>query len=69
MNFGEFFNQADHRPFGYFAIVDVIAALSGRPNPQVYWRVMKKRLLAEGNQTVTWGHPTRSRNAHEEQVR
>lgn len=22
-------------------------------NPQVYWRVLKKRLLAEGNQTVT----------------
>ena len=37
----------------YFAIADVIAALTGSPNPQVYWRVMKKRLLAEGNQTVT----------------
>ena len=36
-----------------FAIVDVIAALTGSPNPQVYWRVMKKRLLNEGNQTVT----------------
>ena len=37
----------------YFAIVDVIAVLTGSPNPQVYWRVMKKRLLDEGNQTVT----------------
>ncbi len=37
----------------YFAIVDVVAALTESPNPQVYWRVMKKRLLAEGNQTVT----------------
>lgn len=37
----------------YFAIVDVIAVLSGSPNPQVYWRVLKKRLLAEGNETVT----------------
>jgi len=37
----------------YFAIVDVVAALTGSPNPQVYWRVMKKRLLDEGNQTVT----------------
>ncbi len=37
----------------YFAIVDVIAALTENPNPQVYWRVMKKRLLAEGHQTVT----------------
>ena len=37
----------------YFAIADVIAALTGSPNPQVYWRVLKKRLRAEGNQTVT----------------
>ena len=37
----------------YFAIVDVIAILTGSPNPQVYWRVMKKRLLDEGNETVT----------------
>ena len=37
----------------YFAIVDVVAVLTGSPNPQVYWRVMKKRLRAEGNQTVT----------------
>jgi hypothetical protein len=36
-----------------FAIVDVIAALTGSPNPQVYWRVLKKRLIAEGNETVT----------------
>ncbi len=36
-----------------FAIVDVIAILTGSPNPQVYWRVMKKRLRDEGNQTVT----------------
>jgi hypothetical protein len=27
--------------------------LTESPNPQVYWRVLKKRLLAEGNQTVT----------------
>ncbi|MDP3359534.1 MAG: Bro-N domain-containing protein [Lutibacter sp.] len=37
----------------YFAIVDVIAILTESNNPQVYWRVMKKRLLAEGNETVT----------------
>ncbi len=37
----------------YFAIVDVIAILTESENPQVYWRVMKKRLLAEGNETVT----------------
>lgn len=36
-----------------FAIVDVIAILTESPNPQVYWRVMKKRLADEGNETVT----------------
>jgi len=36
----------------YFAI----AVLTGSPNPQVYWRVMKKRLIEEGNQTVTNCH-------------
>lgn len=37
----------------YFAIVDVIAVLTDSPNPQVYWRVLKKRLKEEGNETVT----------------
>jgi len=36
-----------------FAIVDVVAVLTDSQNPQVYWRVLKKRLLAEGNETVT----------------
>ena len=35
------------------AIVDVIAILTDSPNPQVYGRVLKKRLTAEGNETVT----------------
>jgi DNA-damage-inducible protein D len=37
----------------YFSIVDIIEALTESPNPQVYWRVLKKRLKAEGNETVT----------------
>ncbi|MEC5158838.1 BRO-N domain-containing protein [Chryseobacterium sp. MP_3.2] len=37
----------------FFSIVDVIAILTESANLQVYWRVMKKRLLAEGNETVT----------------
>lgn len=37
----------------YFSIVDVIAILTNSKNPQVYWRVLKKRLLDEGNETVT----------------
>ncbi|MDZ4253795.1 MAG: Bro-N domain-containing protein [Sulfuritalea sp.] len=36
-----------------FAIVDVVAVLTESQNPQVYWRVFKKRLLAEGNESVT----------------
>ncbi len=36
----------------YFSIVDVIAVLTDSPNPQTYWRVLKKRLKDEGNQTV-----------------
>ena len=34
----------------YFSIVDVISILTDSNNPQVYWRVLKKRLLAEGNE-------------------
>lgn len=35
------------------AIVDVVAVLTESPNPKVYWRVLKKRLKDEGNETVT----------------
>jgi len=37
----------------YFSIVDVVGALTGSTNPQTYWRVLKKRLSDEGNETVT----------------
>jgi hypothetical protein len=37
----------------FFSIVDVVEVLTDSPNPQVYWRVMKKRLKDEGNETVT----------------
>ena len=37
----------------YFSIVDVVAVLTDSPNPQTYWRVLKKRLQDEGNETVT----------------
>lgn len=37
----------------FFAVVDVVSVLSESQNPQVYWRVLKKRLLAEGNESVT----------------
>jgi DNA-damage-inducible protein D len=37
----------------FFAVVDVVEILTDSQNPQVYWRVLKKRLLTEGNETVT----------------
>lgn len=43
----------EEREEWYFSIVDVIAILTESPNPQTYWRVMKKRLKDEGNETVT----------------
>ncbi|MCD4773080.1 MAG: Bro-N domain-containing protein [Bacteroidales bacterium] len=40
----------------FFSIVDVIGILTGQINHQGarnYWKVLKKRLLKEGNETVT----------------
>lgn len=37
----------------YFSIVDVVAVLTDSKNPTTYWRVLKKRLSDEGNETVT----------------
>ena len=37
----------------YFSVVDVVGVLTNSPNPQTYWRVMKKRLKDEGNESVT----------------
>lgn len=43
----------DEQEKWYFSIVDVVAVLTESPNPQTYWRVLKKRLKDEGNETVT----------------
>ena len=37
----------------YISVVEIVRVLSESDNPQVYWRVMKKRLKDEGNETVT----------------
>jgi cell filamentation protein len=37
----------------WFAAADVAAAMSGSGNPATYWRVLKQRLKAEDDQTVT----------------
>jgi len=37
----------------WFSVVDIIKVLTDSGNSQVYWRVLKKRLTDEGNETVT----------------
>jgi len=37
----------------YFSVVDVVGVLTESPNPNNYWKVLKKRLKDEGNETVT----------------
>lgn len=37
----------------YFSIVDVVGVLTDSANPGNYWKVLKNRLLKEGNQSVT----------------
>ena len=43
----------DEQEEWYFSIVDVVRVLTDSSNPQTYWRVLKKRLKDEGNETVT----------------
>lgn len=43
----------DEQEKWYFSVADVVAVLTESPNPQTYWRVLKKRLKDEGNETVT----------------
>src|SRR5690606_29691269 len=40
----------------YFAIIDVIAVLTGSVNAGAYWRKLKERLKKDGNETVTNCH-------------
>jgi hypothetical protein len=40
----------------YISIVDVIAVLTESIDPNAYWRKLKQRLKAEGNETVTNCH-------------
>jgi len=45
----------------YFSIVDVVAVLTDSSNPTAYWRKLKERLKAEGNETVTNCHALKMR--------
>ena len=40
----------------YFSIIDVISVLTDSKDPTAYWRKLKQRLKAEGNETVTNCH-------------
>ena len=40
----------------YFSIIDVVAVLTESVDPNAYWRKLKQRLKAEGNETVTNCH-------------
>jgi hypothetical protein len=44
------------RELWYFSIVDVIAVLTDIADAGAYWRKLKQRLKAEGNETVTNCH-------------
>jgi hypothetical protein len=37
----------------YISIVDVVEILTESPNPRNYWKVLKHRLIKEGNESVT----------------
>ena len=47
----------------YFSIVDVLAVLTESLDPAAYWRKLKQRLKAEGNQSVTNCHALKMRAA------
>ena len=53
----------DEAEIWYFSIVDVVAVLTGSKDPLAYWRKLKQRLKAEGNETVTNCHGLKLRAA------
>lgn len=47
----------------YFSVVDVVRVLTDSADPAAYWRKLKQRLKAEGNETVTNCHGLKMRAA------
>ena len=45
----------------YFSVVDIVAVLTDSKDPNAYWRKLKQRLRAEGNETVTNCHGLKMR--------
>ena len=53
----------DEQEKWYFSIVDVCAVLTDSKDATAYWRKLKQRLKAEGNETVTNCHALKLRAA------
>ena len=51
----------DEQEKWYFSIVDVVAVLTDSTDATAYWRKLKQRLKAEGNETVTNCHGLKMR--------
>lgn len=51
----------DEKEKWFFSIVDIIAVLTDSTDPTAYWRKLKQRLKAEGNETVTNCHGLKMR--------
>ena len=51
----------DEQEKWYFSIVDAVAILTDSIDPTAYWRKLKQRLKAEGNETVTNCHGLKMR--------
>ncbi|WP_323012154.1 hypothetical protein [Castellaniella sp.] len=47
--------DTDHEKW-WFSVVDIVAVLTESVDATAYWRKLKQRLKAEGNQTVTGCH-------------
>ena len=50
-----------HENEWWFSITDIMRVLTDSNNPSVYWRVLKKRLIAEGSEVVTKCNALRNR--------
>ena len=47
----------------YFSIIDIVAALTDSADATAYWRKLKQRLKAEGNESVTKCHALKMKAA------
>lgn len=55
--------QDEEKEEWYFSIVDVVGVLTDSPNPNNYWKILKKRLKGEGSELVTSCNQLKLRSA------